>query len=191
MRFKKTAASEEAIRHRKTLQYYDSIGALVEWDWITTFTFGHAHAPGRAFAEVEAWLERVERATEGRIGWAMAQARGEFDGRLHVHLLVTGVSRLNFDFWIRDAKERFGDCELQCLDYPAAYYLAKNGLAETADFIFGGKLSGLDPAIIGALRRRGFRWPEIARVCGAGVGTVKRVYNVWLNRPRREQQQHG
>lgn len=149
--------ARDATRNRETLQYYgDFFRSLADWNWIGTVTLRHVLSNSRAFAEVADWLNTVQNSAKGPIAWVMAQARGELGGRLHVHLLVAGVAHLSIDVWRTDLTRRFGDSQLEEFEDSrgGAHYVAKNGLADSGDFRFGGELLEVNGRQAAAIKDR-------------------------------------
>jgi hypothetical protein len=134
--------AKAAARHREQRDKYGAwLGGLAEWRWFGTFTNAVPRSSASAMALMKRYLNDLQTAAQGSIGWVVAEARGK-SGRHHFHLLIAGVDHLSIEYWLRRAERLFGDCQLVRFDdgMNGAFYVANNGLSEGGDLHFGGDL---------------------------------------------------
>lgn len=148
--FRLRRRAETALRRRQRItDYGDFLSTLRDWSWFGTFTYRSQHPsdyrlPRRdwALAKAREFLHQLENAAGQPIAWVMADDLGALGGRIHCHVLIAGVDKLNIYYWRDLAFHRFGRSQLAVFqdDGGAPYYIAQNGLSETGDLEFGGTL---------------------------------------------------
>jgi len=101
--------------------------------------------PDHALALVRDFLSDLETRACARIGFVIAEEFGRL-GRVHSHLLITGVSSLRRDNTWEEAFKRFGRTTIEPFDpeRAAAFYTAKYAAKQLGGLHFGGVVGGID-----------------------------------------------
>lgn len=99
-----------------------------------------------AIAQVKGWLAEIEKIAQAPVGWIIAEELGRETGRLHCHILVTGVSRLSRNEYARAASRRFGYTKILTFDKEQAgsFYAAKYEGRSQGGIHLGGTLRSVD-----------------------------------------------
>ena len=106
------------------------------------------------------WLADIQaHAGASEVGWVIAEEFGALGGRWHAHGLVSGVSRLERQFWWREAFRRFGRSRIEPFnpERAGALYAAKYAAKALGKIHFGGTLAGVELSrVIRVHGRRGW-----------------------------------
>jgi hypothetical protein len=89
-------------------EYGAFIRTLSKWSWFMHITFRRVPALASARRRIQQLLADLEAEAAHPIGWVIAEARAKFHGRLHYHILVSGVDGLDIKRWCRITRDRFG-----------------------------------------------------------------------------------
>ena len=78
-------------------------------------------SPGRPcpyvpVAWIESWLTDIKVASGRPVGWVLSEEFGRIGGRWRCHLLVSGVSHLDREYWCAEARRRFGYTRIEVYD---------------------------------------------------------------------------
>ncbi len=121
------------------------IAGLAPWDWWVTITFrDDVEYPDAPVKAIKRWLADVARNAGLSIGYVIAEEFGDWGGRFHCHLLISGVKGLGRRFWWSEAFRRFGRTEIKLFD-PDKYvtcYIAKYAAKQLGNLHFGGTFDG-------------------------------------------------
>ena len=128
--------------------YGKFIKDLAPWQWfVNPLTFRDTQAqrslpPIAIISRVEMFLSDLQAAAGNPICWVIGEELGRVGGRVHCHLLISGVAHLCPGDWRAEAYRRFGFTRIEPYDPSrrGAYYLAKRVSGE-GNIHFGGMLS--------------------------------------------------
>jgi hypothetical protein len=126
--------------------YGTFIKDLAPWHWfVNPLTFRDTQAqrslpPIAIISRVEMFLSDLQAAAGKPICWVIGEELGRVGGRVHCHLLISGVAHLCPDDWRAEAHRRFGFARIEPYDPSrrGAYYVAKS-VSAGGNIHFGGK----------------------------------------------------